>query len=286
MADEGAITLRKRHTLAESKMSPFSIKVAEVHIMRGGAIIEVVNQEQAQIAESAGACAVIAAEPLNQGIQRMADPSLVKEIKRAVSIPVIGKVRVGHFVEAQILESIGVDYIEESESLAVADEENHINKNEFRRPFICGSKDLGEAFRRIREGAAMIRIQGEKASGGDIVDTIHTLRSIMANLRILANIGDDEISSFSTNISAPYDVVVQTKQMGRMPVLQFAAGGIATPADVSLLMQLGCDGVIVGSEIFCCSEPYKCVKAMVDAVMNYNDAHALSDAMTDYFESQ
>lgn len=277
MADAGVVALYNSNAITESTTNSFSIKVSLAQMLRGGVIIEVFNPEQAKIAESAGACSIAISEQSIHGLKRMADPSLIKEIKRSVSIPVIGKARVGHFVEAQILESIGVDYIDESETLAIADEENHINKHNFRCPFVCGSKDLGDALRRVREGAAMIRIQGETSGSGNIVDTVRNLRSIMANLRVLANMDEDEVFSFSKKISAPYDLVAQTKQMGRMPVVQFAAGGITTPADVALIMQLGCDGVFVGPEIFDCTDPYKRVKAIVGAVRHYNDPRALAE---------
>ncbi|KAA8541806.1 hypothetical protein F0562_022958 [Nyssa sinensis] len=226
MADDGAVTVYNSSAITDAKKNSFSIKVGLAQMLRGGAILEVTNAGQAKIAESAGACCVIVSEPFQGGISRMPDPSLIKEIKRAVSIPVMVKARVGHFVEAQILEAVGVDYIDESELLAVADEDNYINKHNFRAPFVCGCRDLGEALRRI---------------------------------------------------AAHYDIVAQTKQMGRLPVVHFAAGGIVTPADAAFMMQLGCDGVFVGSEIFNCSDPYKQVRAIVQAVRNYNDPHVLAE---------
>ncbi|PKI78448.1 hypothetical protein CRG98_001160 [Punica granatum] len=207
----------------------------------------------------------------------MPDPSLVKEIKRAVSIPVIARARAGHFVEAQILEAIDVDYIDEGEVLGPADEHNHINKHNFRTPFICGCRDLGEALRRVREGAAMIRAQGDVA-GGNIASTVRSVRAVMGEIRVLSNMDEDEVFGFAKRIGAPYDLLAQAKQVGRLPVVQFAAGGIATPADAALVMQLGCDGVFVGSEIFDCPDPYKRVRAIVQAVRHYTDPHVLAEA--------
>ncbi|KAI4329254.1 hypothetical protein L6164_021541 [Bauhinia variegata] len=244
-------------------------------MLRGGALIEISNAEQAKIAEEAGACTITISEPSGRGISRMTDPSLIKEIKRAVSIPIMARARVGHFVEAQILEAIGVDYIDESEVLAIADDQNYINKHNFRCPFVSGSRSLGEALRRIREGAAMIRTQGEILCSGNIAETVKNVRSVMGEIRILNNMDDDEVFAFSKKIAAPYDLVAQTKQMGRLPVVHFAAGGIVTPADAALMMQLGCDGVFVGSEVFDCPDPYKRVRGIIQAVRHYNDPNVL-----------
>lgn len=280
MADDGAVTIYNGTTIttADPKKNSFSIKVGLAQMLRNCAIIEVTNPEQAKIAESAGSSCIVISDPFQPGrISRMPDPALIKEIKNTVSIPIMAKSRVGHFVESQILESVGVEYIDESEVLSIADEENFINKHNFRVPFVCGCKDLGEAMRRIREGAAMIRSQGDLTGSGNIAETIRSVRKVMGDIRILTNLDEDEVFAFSKKISAPYDIVAQTKQMGRLPVVHFAAGGIVTPADAALMMQLGCDGVLVGSEIFRCSDPYKRVRAIVEAVRNYNDPHVLAE---------
>ncbi|GAV64488.1 SOR_SNZ domain-containing protein [Cephalotus follicularis] len=278
MAEDGAVTVYNGSAITDTKKNPFSIKVGLAQMLRGGAILEVTNKEQAKIAEEAGACSIMVSEPINAGIWRMPDPSLIKEIKSVVSVPVMARARVGHFVEAQILESIQVDYIDESEVIAIADEDNFINKHKFRCPFVCGCQNLGEALRRVREGAAMIRTQGDLSNSGDIVKTVKSVRSVMGAIRILNNMDEDEIFAFSKKIAAPYDLVAQTKQMGRLPVAQFAAGGIVTPADAALMMQLGCDGVFVGSEVFGCSDPYKRVQGIVQAVRHYNDPHVLVES--------
>ncbi|KAI8544435.1 hypothetical protein RHMOL_Rhmol08G0296500 [Rhododendron molle] len=280
MADDGAVTVYNGSITTTDAMTqnPFSIKVGLAQMLRNGAIIEVTNPDQAKIAESAGASCIVVSDLFQPGrISRMPDPSLVKEIKNTVSIPIMAKSRVGHFVESQILESVGVDYIDESEVLSVADEENFINKHNFRVPFVCGCKDLGEAMRRIREGAAMIRSQGDLTGSGNIVETIRSVRKVMGDIRVLTNLDEDEVFSFSKKISAPYDIVAQTKQMGRLPVVHFAAGGIVTPADAALMMQLGCDGVFIGQDVFRCLDPYKRVRAIVAAVRNYNDPHVLAE---------
>ncbi|KAL5539134.1 hypothetical protein UlMin_044531 [Ulmus minor] len=272
MAEDGAVTVYGNTAITDAKKNPFSIKVGMAQMLRGGAILEVTNVEQAKLAEDAGACSVIVSEPPNRGgITRMADPSLIREIKRAVNIPVMARSRVGHFVEAQILEAIGADYIDESEALAMADEDNFINKHNLRTPFICGCQNLGDALRRVREGAAMIRTQGDLLGSGNIAETVRNVRSIMGEIRVLNNMDEDEVFAFSKKIAAPYDLVAQTKQMGRLPVGQFAAGGIVTPADAAMMMQLGCDGVFVGSEIFNSSDPYKRVRGIIQAVRHYND---------------
>lgn len=278
MAEDGAVTVYSGSAIADAKKNPFSIKVGLAQMLRGGAIFEVSSSEQSKIAEAAGACSIMVSEPIRSGIKRMPDPSLVKSVKRAVSVPVMSRVRVGHFVEAQILESIEVDYIDESEVLGLADEYNFINKHNFRSPFVCGCGNLGEALRRIREGAAMIRIQGDLLNSGNVVETVKNVRSLMGDIRILNNMDEDEVFSFAKKIAAPYDLVAQTKQMGRLPVVQFAAGGVVTPADAALMMQLGCDGVFVGSEVFGCSDPYKRVRGIVQAVRHYNDPHVLVES--------
>ncbi|GAB4842183.1 Pyridoxal 5'-phosphate synthase-like subunit PDX1.2 [Ancistrocladus abbreviatus] len=286
MADDSAVTVYNGTIITTDSSNtknptPFSIKVGLAQMLRGGAIIQVSTPDQAKIAECAGACSISVADSSasrhSTGIGRMTNPSLIKEIKRSVSIPIIAKCRVGHFVEAQILEAVGVDYVDESEVLSVADEDNFINKHNFRVPFICGCRDLGEALRRIREGAAMIRTQGDLMKLGNVVETVGNVRRLMGETRVLNNMDDDEVFAFSKKIGAPYDLVAQTKQMGRLPVVHFASGGIVTPADAALMMQLGCDGVFIGQEVFDCSDPYKSVRAIVEAVRNYNDPHILAE---------
>uniref|UniRef100_A0A1J3DUA2 Putative pyridoxal biosynthesis protein PDX1.2 n=1 Tax=Noccaea caerulescens TaxID=107243 RepID=A0A1J3DUA2_NOCCA len=276
----GAVTIYSGTAITDAakKNHPFSVKVGLAQVLRGGAIVEVSSVDQAKIAESAGACAVIVSDPVRSpaGVLRMPDPVLIKDVKRAVSIPVMARARVGHFVEAQILESLAVDYIDESEIISVADEDNFINKHNFRSPFICGCRDTGEALRRIREGAAMIRIQGDLAGTGNIAETVRNIRSVMGQVRVLNNMDDDEVFTFAKKISAPYDLVAQTKQMGRVPVVQFASGGITTPADAAMMMQLGCDGVFVGPEVFEGQDPFKKVRGIVEAVQHYNDPHVLA----------
>nr|6HX3_B Chain B, Pyridoxal 5'-phosphate synthase subunit PDX1.3 [Arabidopsis thaliana]6HX3_D Chain D, Pyridoxal 5'-phosphate synthase subunit PDX1.3 [Arabidopsis thaliana]6HX3_F Chain F, Pyridoxal 5'-phosphate synthase subunit PDX1.3 [Arabidopsis thaliana]6HX3_H Chain H, Pyridoxal 5'-phosphate synthase subunit PDX1.3 [Arabidopsis thaliana] len=260
--------------------SPFSVKVGLAQMLRGGVIMDVVNAEQARIAEEAGACAVMALERVpadiraQGGVARMSDPQMIKEIKQAVTIPVMAKARIGHFVEAQILEAIGIDYIDESEVLTLADEDHHINKHNFRIPFVCGCRNLGEALRRIREGAAMIRTKGE-AGTGNIIEAVRHVRSVNGDIRVLRNMDDDEVFTFAKKLAAPYDLVMQTKQLGRLPVVQFAAGGVATPADAALMMQLGCDGVFVGSGIFKSGDPARRARAIVQAVTHYSDPEML-----------
>lgn len=283
MAGTGVVAVYGEGAMTETKQqSPFSVKVGLAQMLRGGVIMDVVNAEQARIAEEAGACAVMALERVpadiraQGGVARMSDPEMIKEIKKAVTIPVMAKARIGHFVEAQILEAIGVDYIDESEVLTLADEDNHINKHNFKIPFVCGCRNLGEALRRIREGAAMIRTKGE-AGTGNVVEAVRHVRSVNGAIRLLRNMDDDEVFTFAKKIAAPYDLVVQTKQLGRLPVVQFAAGGVATPADAALMMQLGCDGVFVGSGVFKSGDPVKRAKAIVQAVTNYRDAAVLAD---------
>lgn len=280
MAEEGVVTVYGSGAIADPAKTSFSIKAGMAQMLRGGAIFEVMNLDQAKIAEEAGACAVIVSESVSKGISRLIDPAVIKEIKRRVSIPVIARARVGHFVEAQILEAVGVDYIDESE-LSVADEDNFINKHNFRTPFVCGCRDLGEALRRVREGAVMIRIQGDLSGSGNVAETVRNVRKVMGDIRVLTNMDDDEVFGFSKKIGAAYDVVAQTKEMARLPVLHFAAGGIVTPADAALMMQLGCDGVLVGSKIFGSADPYKRVRAIVQAVRHYNDAQVLAESCSE-----
>ncbi|KVH92969.1 pyridoxal 5'-phosphate synthase-like subunit PDX1.2 [Cynara cardunculus var. scolymus] len=283
MADESAVTVYGNTAISDpnkKSKNGFSVKVGLAQMLRGGAIVQVTNVDEAKIAESAGACCVIVSEPSQSGsgISRMLDPAVIKEIQQSVAVPVMAKARVGHFVEAQILEAIGVDYIDENEVIAVADEDNFINKHNFRIPFICGCGDLGEGLRRVREGAAMIRTQGDLSGSGNIVDTVRNVREVMGKIRVLTNMDEDEVFTFAKELRAPYDILAQTKQMGRLPVVHFASGGIVTPADAALMMQLGCDGVFVGSEVFNSADPYKRVRGIVQAVRNYNDAHMLAKA--------
>jgi len=244
--------------------------------------MDVVTAEQARIAEESGACAVMALEKIPAdiralgGVARMTDPQLIKEIKNAVSIPVMAKVRIGHFVEAQILEHIGIDFIDESEVLTPADEEYHINKRNFKVPFVCGSRNLGEALRRISEGAAMMRTKGE-AGTGNVVEAVRHARAVLGEINKLKSMNEDELYGYAKQISAPYDLVAQTKKMGRLPVVNFAAGGVATPADAALMMQLGMDGVFVGSGIFKSGDPAKRANAIVQAVTHFNNPKILAE---------
>lgn len=248
--------------------------------LAGGVIMDVVNAEQAKIAEDSGAAAVMALERVpadirkEGGIARMSDPSLIEEILEAVSIPVMAKVRIGHFVEAQIIEALGVDYIDESEVLTLADDVYHIDKKAFQTPFVCGARNLGEALRRLGEGASMIRTKGE-AGTGNVVEAVRHIRTVMAELRRLSNLPREELMHAAKEMEAPYSLIVDVAQRGKLPVLNFAAGGIATPADAALMMQLGCDGVFVGSGIFKSENPKKRAKAIVEAVKNYDDPQVL-----------
>lgn len=243
--------------------------------------MDVMNPEQARIAEAAGACAVMALERIpadirrEGGVSRMSDPGMIKEIMNAVSIPVMAKCRIGHFVEAQILEAVGVDFLDESEVLTIADEDNHIEKAPFKVPFVCGCRNLGEALRRIAEGASMIRTKGE-AGTGDIVEAVRHMRMVNKEIRLLQGLDDAEIYTFAKQIQAPIELVRETKRLGRLPVVNFAAGGVATPADAALCMQLGVDGVFVGSGIFKSTEPEKRARAIVQAVTHFRDAAILA----------
>lgn len=255
-------------------------------MLKGGVIMDVVDVEQARIAEEAGACAIMALERVpadirkDGGVARMSDPKMVMDIKNAVTIPVMAKCRIGHFVECQILQEIGVDYIDESEVLTMADEDNHVNKNKFAVPFVCGCRNLGEALRRIAEGATMIRTKGE-AGTGDVVEAVRHARTLLADIRKLKTMDEDELFTFAKDIQAPYALVKQTAEAGRLPVVNFAAGGVATPADAALMMQLGMDGVFVGSGIFKSADPAKRAKAIVEAVANYNDPKVLAKVSMD-----
>jgi len=264
-----------------SETGTTTIKAGLAQMLKGGVIMDVTNAQQALIAQEAGAVAVMALERVpadiraEGGVARMADPKIVKEIMEAVTIPVMAKCRIGHFVEAQILESLGVDYIDESEVLTPADEQHHVNKHQFTIPFVCGARDLGEALRRIGEGAAMIRTKGE-AGTGNVVEAVRHMRSIMGALRRLLVIPAEEVPAFAKEIGAPLDLVLATRLAGRLPVVNFAAGGIATPADAALMMQLGADGVFVGSGIFKSKDPAARARAIVDGTTFFGDARELA----------
>jgi pyridoxal 5'-phosphate synthase pdxS subunit len=251
-------------------------------MLKGGVIMDVVTPEQARIAEEAGACAVMALERVPAdiraagGVARMADPERILKIMDAVSIPVMAKCRIGHFVEAQILEAIGVDFIDESEVLTPADEAHHINKWAFKVPFVCGARDLGEALRRIGEGAAMIRTKGE-AGTGNIVEAVRHMRAVMDGIRKLTTMAEEELMAEAKALGAPYELLKETARLGRLPVVNFAAGGVATPADAALMMQLGADGVFVGSGIFKSEDPERRAAAIVKAVTHYNDPAVLAE---------
>jgi pyridoxal 5'-phosphate synthase pdxS subunit len=268
----------------------FQVKTGLAQMLKGGVIMDVVDAEQAKIAEDAGACSVMALERVpadiraDGGVARMSDPSMIEAIMKAVTIPVMAKVRIGHFVEARILESIGIDYIDESEVLTPADEEHHVWKHDFKIPFVCGCRDLGEALRRIGEGAAMIRTKGE-AGTGDVVEAVRHMRTVQKQIRRVHGMGIDELAAYAKEIGASLDLLQQVRTMGRMPVVNFAAGGVATPADAALMMHLGADGVFVGSGVFKASnrtatteEASLRAKAIVKAVTHYEDASAVADA--------
>ncbi|PJF43483.1 MAG: pyridoxal 5'-phosphate synthase lyase subunit PdxS [Phototrophicales bacterium] len=259
-----------------------TVKRGLAQMLKGGVIMDVVNAEQAKIAEEAGAVAVMALERVpadiraQGGVARMSDPELILEIMDAVTIPVMAKVRIGHFVEAQILEAIGIDYIDESEVLTPADEDYHINKHAFKVPFVCGCRNLGEALRRIGEGAAMIRTKGE-AGTGDVVEAVRHARAVLGEIRRLQNMPAEELMTYAKNIGAPYHLVQEVAATGKLPVVNFAAGGIATPADAALMMQLGVDGVFVGSGIFKSGDPARRARAIVEATTHYNDPAILAE---------
>ncbi len=259
-----------------------TVKRGLAEALKAGVIMDVVTPEHARIAEEAGACAVMALERVpadiraQGGVARMSDPELILSIMDAVSIPVMAKCRIGHFVEAQILEALGVDYIDESEVLTPADEQHHIDKRRFKVPFVCGCRNLGEALRRIGEGAAMIRTKGE-AGTGNVVEAVRHARSVLGEIRRLTTMTPEEMMAYSKDIGAPYDLVVETANLGRLPVVNFAAGGIATPADAAMMMQLGMDGVFVGSGIFKSSDPAKRARAIVQAVTHYQEPEILAE---------
>ncbi len=266
---------------------PITVKATEktkrglAQMLKGGVIMDVVTAEHAKIAEDAGACAVMALERVPSdiraqgGVARMSDPKLILQIMKAVTIPVMAKVRIGHFVEAQILEEIGVDYIDESEVLTPADEENHIDKHKFNVPFVCGCRNLGEALRRVSEGAAMMRTKGE-AGTGNVVEAVRHARTVHAEIRKLQGMHKDELFAAAKHLQAPYELVKEVAETGKLPVVNFAAGGLATPADAALLMQLGVDGIFVGSGIFKSKNPAKRAKAIVEATTHFNNPDILA----------
>jgi pyridoxal 5'-phosphate synthase pdxS subunit len=264
----------------------WTVKTGLAQMLKGGVIMDVVTPDHAKIAEEAGACAVMALERVpsdiraDGGVARMSDPGLIQAIMEAVSIPVMAKCRIGHFVEAQVLESIGVDYIDESEVLTPADEANHIYKHDFTVPFVCGCRDLGEALRRIGEGAAMIRTKGE-AGTGNIVEAVRHMRSVMGSIRKIQSMGEDELMAEAKKLGAPFELVKEVHDIGRLPVVNFAAGGIATPADAALMMQLGADGNFVGSGIFKSSNPEVMARAIVKATTHYQDPQILAEVSRD-----
>ena len=258
------------------------VKAGHAEMLKGGVIMDVTNADQAKIAEDAGAVAVMALERVpadirvQGGVARMSDPAMIEKIIECVSIPVMAKARIGHFVEAQIIQALGVDYIDESEVLTPADEAHHINKWDFTVPFVCGCRNLGEALRRIGEGAAMMRTKGE-AGTGDVIEAVRHARSVLGEIKMLAATPLEELMSVAKNLGAPYDLVKWVHENGKLPVVNFAAGGLATPADAALMMQLGLDGVFVGSGIFKSGDPAKRAKAIVQSVTHYNDPKILAE---------
>jgi len=270
--------------------SRYSLNKQLAQMLKGGVIMDVTNPEQAKIAEDAGACAVMALERIPAdiraagGVSRMSDPKMIRGIQEAVSIPVMAKVRIGHFVEAQILQAIEIDYIDESEVLSPADDMNHIDKREFEVPFVCGAKNLGEALRRINEGASMIRTKGEPGTG-DIIQAVRHMRMMNSEIRKITSMRKDELYTVAKELQVPYDLVMKVKETGTLPVVNFAAGGIATPADAALMMQLGAEGVFVGSGIFKSGNPEKRANAIVKSVTNYQDAAMIAKLSEDLGEA-
>ncbi|KAI7835165.1 SOR/SNZ family-domain-containing protein [Kickxella alabastrina] len=260
----------------------YRVKTGLAQMLKGGVIMDVVNAEQARIAEEAGACAVMALERVpadirkDGGVARMSDPQMIREIIEAVTIPVMAKVRIGHFVEAQIIEAIGVDYIDESEVLTLADETYHIDKHDYKIPFVCGARNLGEALRRISEGAAMIRTKGE-AGTGDVIQAVKHMRTMNDQIRHATSLDKMELYNYAKELGVSIDLLREVARLGRLPVVNFAAGGVATPADAALMMQLGCDGVFVGSGIFKSGDPAKRARAIVKAVTHFRDAKLLAE---------
>jgi pyridoxal 5'-phosphate synthase pdxS subunit len=277
----------KSHDLRQGKeknmeVGTWRVKTGLAQMLKGGVIMDVVNAEHAKIAQEAGACAVMALERVPAdiraagGVARMADPTVIEAIMKAVSIPVMAKCRIGHFVEAQVLEALGVDYIDESEVLTPADETHHVWKHDFKVPFVCGCRDLGEALRRIGEGAAMIRTKGE-AGTGNIVEAVRHMRAVMDGIRRLADTPQDELMAVAKEMGAPFELVTEVHKTGKLPVVNFAAGGVATPADAALMMQLGADGVFVGSGIFKSSDPEVRAKAIVEATTHFQDPKIIAE---------
>ena len=266
----------------EVEKGTWKVKVGLAQMLKGGVIMDVVTPEHASIAEDAGACAVMALERVpadiraQGGVARMSDPELILRIMDAVSIPVMAKCRIGHFVEAQVLEALGVDFVDESEVLTPADEEHHIDKHPFKVPFVCGCRNLGEALRRIGEGAAMIRTKGE-AGTGNVVEAVRHARAVWGAMRRLQNMVPEELMAAAKEMGAPYELVVQVAQLGKLPVVNFAAGGIATPSDAAMMMQLGMDGIFVGSGIFKSEDPPRRAKAIVKAVTQYSDPQIIAE---------
>lgn len=269
----------------DKKISSQNVRIGLAQMLKGGVIMDVANVEQAKIAEEAGAVAVMALERIpadirkDGGVARMTDPQLIKEIQAAVTIPVMAKARIGHFVEAQILEALEIDYIDESEVLTPADDIHHIDKHKYKAPFVCGCRNLGEALRRIAEGAAMIRTKGE-AGTGNVVEAVRHARSVNGAVKRLKSMDECELFTYAKEIGAPYRLVKLTRDLGRLPVVNFAAGGVATPADAALMMQLGMDGVFVGSGIFKSSNPPKMARACVEAVTYYDNPKKLAEIST------
>ena len=272
------------------KENRYELNKQLAQMLKGGVIMDVTTPEQAKIAEEAGACAVMALERIPAdiraagGVSRMSDPKMIRGIQEAVSIPVMAKCRIGHFVEAQILEAIEIDYIDESEVLSPADDIYHINKKEFKVPFVCGARDLGEALRRIAEGASMIRTKGEPGTG-DVVQAVRHMRAMNAEIRRIQNLRADELFEAAKQLQVPVDLVEYVHENGKLPVVNFAAGGVATPADAALMMQLGAEGVFVGSGIFKSGDPAKRATAIVKAVTNYTDAKLIAELSTDLGEA-
>ncbi len=268
----------------------FKVKSGLAQMLKGGVIMDVTTPEQAKIAEEAGACAVMALERVPAdiraagGIARMADPSVVLKIMEAVTIPVMAKCRIGHFVEAQVLQSLGADYIDESEVLTPADEKYHVNKHSFKVPFVCGARNLGEALRRIGEGAAMIRTKGEPGTG-NVVEAVRHIRQVNDEIRWVSNLPEEELMAAAKELQAPYELVLEVARLKKLPVVNFAAGGIATPADAALMMQLGCDGIFVGSGIFKSGDPARRAKAIVAATTYFKDAAVLAEISKDLGEA-
>jgi pyridoxal 5'-phosphate synthase pdxS subunit len=265
-----------------SATGTWAVKKGLAQMLKGGVIMDVVTPEQAKIAQEAGACAVMALERVpsdirkDGGVARMSDPDMITGIIAAVSIPVMAKARIGHFVEAQVLEALGVDYIDESEVLTPADEAHHINKHPYKVPFVCGCRNLGEALRRIGEGAAMMRTKGE-AGTGNVVEAVRHMRQLWDDIRRIQNMPEDELATEAKNLGAPYELVKEVRDLGKLPVVNFAAGGIATPADAALMMQLGAEGVFVGSGIFKSENPEKMAKAIVKATTHFRDAAIIAE---------